>query len=276
MLLLVAFVVVPRGSRHDGDSVLASVTKTRLQRSLATKPAQARAFEDVLGYTRFIRTGTQAKREVALTFDDGPGPYTRQILRILHRHDAPATFFVLGNMVGYRPGLIRRELHQGHAVGGHTFDHPHMASLPAVAQASELDESDSVMASNHLPIPQLFRPPYGSFDADTARLLEQRHRLVVLWSIDTGDYLDPGSDVIAERALEGVMPGSVILMHDAGGDRSETVEALPKILRGLRRRHLEPVTIPEMLVDDPPPRDQSLSDYAQIETETNAPPVVSP
>jgi peptidoglycan/xylan/chitin deacetylase (PgdA/CDA1 family) len=275
-LCLVVIVIVPHGSRHHDTSLVANVKQTRLQRSLATKPAQGRAFENVIGYTRFIRTGSTAKREVALTFDDGPGPYTRHILRILRRNDAPATFFVLGNMVGYRPGVVRKELADGHAVGGHTFDHPRMASLTADAQRTELDALDSALTRNHLPIPQLFRPPYGSFDGDTVQLLEQRHLLMALWSVDTGDYLDPGSDVIAERALDGAAPGAVILMHDAGGNRSETVDALPKILRGLRRRHLEPVTIPELLVDDPPPRNQNLADYGEIETETNAPPVAPP
>ena len=226
----------------------------------------------MLGYTRFIHEGRPNKREVALTFDDGPGPYTDEILRILRRTDTPATFFVLGNMVEERPKLVARELHQGHAVGGHTFDHPHMGMLGLGDQIAEFNDLDQAMEDNHLPRPRLFRPPYASFNADTIELLDHRRLLMVLWSIDTGDYLDPGSEVIAERALDGVGPGSVILMHDAGGDRMETIDALPQIIKGLREQHLEPVTIPQLLISDPPPRDQSLEQLSGIATETEAPP----
>ena len=221
---------------------------TALERSRATRDRQDAALAHVLGYTRFIHEGRPRKRQVALTFDDGPSPYTDQILHILHRHDTPATFFVLGNMVDERPEVVRRELHQGHAVGGHTYDHPHMALLPLGDQIHEFDDLDQAMEDNKLPRPQLFRPPYASFNADTIELLDHRRLLMVLWSIDTGDYLDPGSEVIAERALDGVGPGSVILMHDGGGDRAETIAALPKIIEGLRERHLQPVTIPELLI----------------------------
>ena len=277
-VLALAVLLIPRGSgRDEGDAVLAKSAKpTALEQSLRNRDAQDTALNRVLGYTRFVHEGRPLKREVALTFDDGPGPYTDEILHILHRHDAPATFFVLGNMVGERPELIRKELHQGHAVGGHTYDHPHMGELPFATQIAEFNELADAMADNELPEPRLFRPPYGSFNADTIELLDHRRLLMVLWSIDTGDYLDPGSDVIVDRALDAVEPGSVILLHDAGGDRSETIAALPKILRGLRERDLQPVTIPQLLVDDPPPRDQSLEGLSGIATETDAPPTLPP
>jgi peptidoglycan-N-acetylglucosamine deacetylase len=277
-VLALAVLLIPRGSgRDEGDAVLAKAPRpSALERSIAGRDEQQQALEKVLGYTRFIHEGRPRKREVALTFDDGPGPYTDEILHILRRHDAPATFFVLGNMVGSRPDLIRKEMRQGHAVGGHTFDHPHMGQLALSTQIAEFNQLADAMEENGLAEPRMFRPPYGSFNADTIELLDHRRLLMVLWSIDTGDYLDPGSEVIAERALGGVKPGSVILLHDAGGDRSETVEALPRILHGLRKRHLQPVTIPQLLVDDPPPRDQSLEELSGIATETDAPPTPTP
>lgn len=275
-LLALALLLIPRGSgRDDGGAVLASEPKeTALERSLRTQDRQQEAINDVLSYTRFVHEGRPIERQVALTFDDGPGPYTDEILEILKRFDAPATFFVLGNMVEERPDLVRRELHQGHAVGGHTYDHPRMGELPLGTQISELNGLEQALRDNDLPQPRMFRPPYGSFNADTIELLDHRRELLVLWSIDTGDYLDPGSAVIAERALQ-AKPGSVILMHDAGGDRSETVDALPQILRGLRKRHLEPVTVPQLLIDDPPPADQSLEELSGIATETEAQPTVT-
>ena len=175
--------------------------------------------------------------------------------------------------------LTSEELDQGHAVGAHTFDHAKMGELPPRSQEAQLTRLDYAMSAHHLPDPRLFRPPFGSYDSDTIDLLRDRGMLMVLWSTDTGDYLNPGADVIAERALAGAKPGAVILMHDAGGDRTQTIEALPKILAGLEQRHLTPVTVPELLVDDPPARDQQLGDISdqEISTESAAtapPPVV--
>ena len=121
------------------------------------------------------------------------------------------------------------------------------------------------MSENGLPVPRLFRPPYGSFNDETVSLLDQRSALMVLWSVDTGDYENPGWEVIADRALAEVRPGSVILLHDGGGDRAQTLVALPLILEGLEgRAGLRPVTVPQLLADNPPPRDQSLDRAAGI------------
>jgi peptidoglycan/xylan/chitin deacetylase (PgdA/CDA1 family) len=106
--------------------------------------------------------------------------------------------------------------------------------------------------------PVLFRPPYGSFNAVTLAQLRELHLLMVLWSVDTGDYLEPGVEAIVQRALAGAQPGAIILMHDGGGNRSETIAALPAIIKGLRERGLEPVTVPQLMLDDPPPAGQPL------------------
>lgn len=269
-LLVLAVAAIPRG---DDAPEASAPQPTRhkhvsaLERSIRTREQQQQAVNRVLAYTPFLKQGRPRKREVALTFDDGPGPYTSQILHVLHRHDTPATFFLLGLMFDDFAPLARREVRQGHAVGSHTYDHPHMGELGLGAQIDELNRAEDAIESHGLPRPRLFRPPYGSFNSDTVDLLAHRGNLMVLWSVDTGDYLDPGADVIAQRALDGAEPGAVILMHDAGGDRSQTVEALPKIIRGLERRHLRPVTVPELLLDDPPPRGQSLSATSGISTE---------
>jgi peptidoglycan/xylan/chitin deacetylase (PgdA/CDA1 family) len=108
------------------------------------------------------------------------------------------------------------------------------------------------------PFPRLFRPPFGSFNASTLSLLRGLHMLMVLWSVDTGDYRRPGTKAIVQRALAGARPGAIILLHDAGGDRSQTIAALPLVIRRLRHRHLRLVTIPRLVLDDPPPRGQAL------------------
>jgi peptidoglycan-N-acetylglucosamine deacetylase len=225
---------------------------------------QERALDQVLGYTEFLRAGRPTRRRVALTFDDGPGPYTDEILRILRRHDAPATFFVLGNMLDSFPRTVRMLLREGHAVGSHSFGHPHMGQMSLELQASELRMLEQAMEEHGIPAPRIFRPPYGSFNKRTVEILDQRRSLMVLWSIDSSDYLNPGADLIVERALQGIEPGSVVLLHDGGGDRSQTIAALPRILKGLERRNLQPVTVPELLVGNPPPRRQTLGEAEAV------------
>lgn len=216
------------------------------------------AIDRVLSYTPFFRLGLPRRREVALTFDDGPGPYTPQVLAVLRRTRTPATFFVIGSMLEYFSDSLRAERRAGHSIGNHTESHLAMGGLSGAEQISQLDEQAAKVAAAGGPTQRLFRPPYGSYDPTTLRLLRERKMLMVLWSVDTNDYEDPGVEAIVQSALRGAEPGAIILMHDAGGDRSQTVAALPKIIRGLRRRGLRPVSVPRLLLDDPPPRGQVL------------------
>jgi chitin deacetylase len=105
----------------------------------------------------------------------------------------------------------------------------------------------------------LFRPPYGLWNATTLRLLHKAQMLMVLWTVDTNDYRLPGVAAIVHAAVAGARPGAIILMHDAGGNRSETVAALPQIIRALRARRYELVTVPQLLLDNPAPRNQQIS-----------------
>jgi peptidoglycan/xylan/chitin deacetylase (PgdA/CDA1 family) len=129
-----------------------------------------------------------------------------------------------------------------------------MASLSAHDQYEELFEQIARIELLGGPRPRLFRPPYGSFNATTFRELRKLHLLMVLWSTDTSDYTLPGVRAIVQSALAGAHPGAIILMHDAGGDRSETIAALGAIVSGLHKKGLQPVTIPRLMLDDPPPR----------------------
>jgi peptidoglycan/xylan/chitin deacetylase (PgdA/CDA1 family) len=219
---------------------------------------ERRAINHVLSYTPFIREGRPRKREVALTFDDGPGPYTPQIMKILRHHNVKATFFEVGLMLTSFNRTTTEQVHHGYVVGDHTYNHPHMETLTRGQQRSEIRSTASALRRYGASDPRLFRPPFGSFNQETLDLLRSERMLMVLWSTDTADYADPGADVIAERALAGAHPGAIILLHDAGGDRSQTVAALPKIIHGLRRRNLRPVTIPRLILDDPPPRHQQV------------------
>jgi peptidoglycan/xylan/chitin deacetylase (PgdA/CDA1 family) len=220
--------------------------------------AEERAVDSVLAYTPAVTSGGSKGHELALTFDDGPGPYTQQLVGVLNKYHVHATFFAIGEEERYFSAGTALELHSGDVVGDHTETHPMMASLSAHEQREELVEQIARIELLGGPRPRLFRPPYGSFNATTFHLLHQLHLLMVLWSTDTSDYTLPGVGAIVQSALAGAHPGAIILMHDAGGDRSETIAALPAIIRGLRKRGLEPVTIPRLLLDDPPPHGQPL------------------
>jgi peptidoglycan/xylan/chitin deacetylase (PgdA/CDA1 family) len=103
----------------------------------------------------------------------------------------------------------------------------------------------------------LFRPPYGAFGKKTLAIMRERHTLMVLWSVNPFDYQEPGAKTIAQRAVKGAFPGAIVLMHDAGGyTRAQTVRALPAVIKGLRRRRFKLVTVPRMILDAPPPRQQ--------------------
>jgi len=212
----------------------------------------------VLAYTPFVKEGGDRGRDVALTFDDGPGPYTPEVLDVLERFHVRATFFEIGKMLQYFSSSTVRELRDGDVVGDHTETHPELALLSAHEQHEELFEQMARIELLGGPRPTLFRPPYGSYDATTMRELHALHLLMVLWSVDTEDYLQPGVSAIVERALAGAHPGAIILMHDAGGTRTQTIEALPTIIRELRARGLRLVTVPQLLREDPPPPGQTL------------------
>jgi peptidoglycan-N-acetylglucosamine deacetylase len=134
-----------------------------------------------------------------------------------------------------------------------------MSRLSPAAQRAELLLEASAIGRHGARFPRLFRPPYGMWDAATLKLLRRYRMLMVLWTVDTNDYRRPGVKAIVKAALSGAKPGAIILLHDAGGDRSQTVAALPKIIAGLRRRHYRLVTVPRLLLDNPAPRVQNIA-----------------
>lgn len=222
------------------------------------EPDRARAVRGVLAYTPFVRAGGDRGRDIALTFDDGPGPYTPGLLDVLERFHVKATFFAIGEMERYFSASTVRELRDGDVVGDHTETHPEMARLPADYQHGQLLDQLARIELLGGQRPTLFRPPYGSFDATTMRELRSLHLLMVLWSVDAGDYLRPGVHQIVRQVLAGARPGAIVLLHDAGGDRSQTIAALPSIISKLRARGFHLVTVPRLLADDPPPPGQPL------------------
>jgi len=189
-----------------------------------------------------------APRKVALSFDDGPWPVqTKQVLSILHRMHAPATFFMVGYLVERYPEIVRAVREAGMQIGDHSWDHPINPPLADLSEAGITDEIGKArLALRAAGVkPALFRPPGGSYNeyvVEEARRLGMR---VVTWSVDPQDWR-PGttSKKIVRSVLNHVRPGSIVLMHDGGGNRGATVNALPRIIRGIRKMRLKLVTIP--------------------------------
>jgi peptidoglycan/xylan/chitin deacetylase (PgdA/CDA1 family) len=217
------------------------------------------AITRTLTVTPYVRMAGTEHRELALTFDDGPGPYTTAVLRVLTRTHTPATFFEVGAGDRYFARATAQVVSSGDPIGDHTEDHKAMSHLSSRAQRHQLLEEASKMGDAGVPFPDMFRPPYGLWNRTTLKLLRGYHMLMVLWSVDTDDWERPGVKGIVGAALQGAKPGAIILLHDGGGDRSQTVAALPRIIRALRRRGYRLVTVPRLLLDNPPPRQQDVA-----------------
>lgn len=226
---------------------------------VAESAAERRAINRTLAYTPYVRVAGSQHRELALTFDDGPGPYTQAIVNELVVLHAPATFFEVGIEERYFHSGTADVVAHGFPIGDHTETHAAMSQLSRKQQQRQLLAEASAIGDYGAPFPRLFRPPYGDWNATTLSLLRRYRMLMVLWTVDTSDYQRPGTNVIVSRALAGAKPGAIILLHDAGGDRSETVAALPRIVHGLRARGYRLVTVPKLLLDNPAPHQQNVA-----------------
>ncbi|MGW0229791.1 polysaccharide deacetylase family protein [Actinopolymorpha singaporensis] len=170
---------------------------------------------------------TTGPKVLYLTFDDGPSEWTPKILEVLARHNAKATFFELGQQQKEFPAFVDQVRKAGHTIGNHTFDH---ASLPSRSWSGMQQEIKGGPASKCL------RPPYGATNSDVRSIADELKMRVVLWDVDTRDWTRPGSATIERRAVEGARPGAIVLMHDGGGDRQQTVDALENVLTRLGKQ----------------------------------------
>jgi peptidoglycan/xylan/chitin deacetylase (PgdA/CDA1 family) len=220
--------------------------------------AENAAIDRTLAYTPFVRIAGAQHREVALTFDDGPGPYTPNVLSVLTQQNVPATFFQVGALEKYFHDATSQIVARGYPIGDHTQTHAPMSKLAAGDQKAQLIQEISAMGNFGASFPRLFRPPYGLWNATTLGILRTYRMLMVLWTVDTEDYKQLGVPAIVSTAVSGARPGAIILLHDAGGNRAETVAALPQIITELRARGYQLVTVPRLLLDNPAPADQQL------------------
>ncbi len=196
-----------------------------------TLPPLSEPFAEVLAYHG-------SGRVAYLTFDDGPGPQTGEILDILAAHGIRATFCQVGSRIADFPDTERRIIAGGHTLCNHSWSHPEgLSSAPADVINAEMARTQEVVSGYGVRV-HYFRAPGGDFGAarTTLRQVCQSNRVVPLgWSVDSQDWRKPGPAAIVRNVLDEVAPGSVILMHDAGGaDRNQTIAALPDVISGLQ------------------------------------------
>jgi peptidoglycan-N-acetylglucosamine deacetylase len=188
-------------------------------------------------------------KAVALTFDDGPSPTnTQRVLKVLNRFGVKATFFVIGRPASFHPDLVQAELTSGMEVGNHSWSHPYRT--PFSSFTSRVIRAEITKAQQELlslgASSGLFRPPGGAYSSKVIDIAKAADTRLVLWSVDPKDW-ERGSTAheIAHAVLSKVGPGSIVILHDGGGDRSATIAALPAIIKGIRARGLQLVTVGE-------------------------------
>jgi peptidoglycan/xylan/chitin deacetylase (PgdA/CDA1 family) len=194
-----------------------------------------------------VHTG---RKLIALTFDDGPnGAYTDAVLATLQRHHVHATFFVVGSNVAADPSRVRREAAAGHAIGNHSWNHPQLTDLDDAAVRSQLTRTSDAIQSAIGRRPDFFRAPYGARSTRVDDIARRTGMRDVLWDVDTVDWSRPGTKSIGDTAIHDAHSGSIILMHDGGGNRQQTVDALDRVITTLQSQGYQFVTVPELVAN---------------------------
>jgi peptidoglycan/xylan/chitin deacetylase (PgdA/CDA1 family) len=191
--------------------------------------------------SNYVRT---RQKVVALTFDDGPHPLTTALLLdTLRRHHARATFFVVGTKAREAPGLLRRMIADGDEVENHTYTHDNLDHLSSGEILKEVQYADRDIEAVTGSRPKFVRPPGGEYDIRSVSVFSKLKRTFGLWSVNPGDWEKPPPGRIIRDVLRQVRPGTIVLLHD---DALNTVEALPRILEGLRREGYRFVTVNDL------------------------------
>ena len=183
---------------------------------------------------------TTGNKVIALTFDDGPGPYTAHLLDILDQYGAKATFFLIGSKVSGQASVVRSIQARGHQLGNHSWSHPELPKLSVDQIAGEIDRTNEAIRQATGVKPSILRPPYGAVNGVVLEQLRLRNMSSILWSVDTRDWADRNSQIVCSRAVAGARPGAVILMHDI---HQTSVNAVPCILSSLKQQGYSFVTI---------------------------------
>jgi peptidoglycan-N-acetylglucosamine deacetylase len=190
-----------------------------------------------------LSNASRSRRVVALTFDDGPSSYTSQMLDVLKENKVHGTFFLIGQQISERAKVLRRALAEGNALGNHSWNHSNLSG----GAGGQLSSTQAAIKRATGYTPCVFRPPYG---ATSSLLVSQARSLglaTIIWDVDPRDWARPGSGAIVSNVLGNTRPGSIILSHDGGGPRDQTVSAYRTIIPALKRRGYRFATLPELL-----------------------------
>jgi peptidoglycan/xylan/chitin deacetylase (PgdA/CDA1 family) len=193
------------------------------------------------GSAGLVTNGPRDRKVVALTFDDGPSEYTPGFLQVLREEGVHGTFFEVGQEMGGREDVMRQILAEGNEIGDHTMNHVEYPGYSQIAGARSL-----IASITHF-TPCLFRPPGGGVDSSVIATAGSLGMRTVNWDVDPRDWSTPGTGAIYANIVSHAQPGSIILMHDGGGPRGETLAALPQIIDTLRARGYGFETVTQLL-----------------------------
>jgi peptidoglycan/xylan/chitin deacetylase (PgdA/CDA1 family) len=193
------------------------------------------------GGARFVTHGPRGRKRIAIGFDDGPSDYTTGVLRVLRRFDAHATFFEIGQETAGRAAVMKKILAQGNEIGNHSLHHE------ADPSSESLQETNRLIRQATGFEPCDFRPPDGAVNGSLIERAHAENMVTVNWEVDPRDWATPGASAIASNVIHNAHNGSIVVMHDGGGNRSETIAALPAILSHFEHRGYEFVPVEELL-----------------------------
>lgn len=251
-----AVVKVPAKSTVAAAATLSSVSPNASPKpspSLAPASTGSMAPPQFQGKSIDLVTVAPGNKVAALTFDDGPWPNnTEKILDILSQENIKATFYWVGRAVQNSPDIAKKVVAQGHAIGNHTWRHPQV-NLDEITAAEEIANTAKVIYDKTGVKTNLFRPPGGNIYGQLVPYAKRQKYSVNMWDVESADYYASASEIV-RNVVKSTKPGSIILLHDGGGDRKRTIQALPLIILQLKEQGYSFVTVPELMAMQAPPK----------------------
>ena len=190
-----------------------------------------------------------SQKAVAITFDDGPNPiYTPQVLEIFANVEGKATFFMIGEQMEKNPEVVKEVAEQGHEIGNHTFSHPKLSELTPADCLAEMERNEQIIRELTGQSPVVFRPPYLDYNHDTISIVESKgYSMIGALNLEAQDWEQPGVEHILSASRKSVRNGSILIFHDGYGDRSQTIQAVKKLVSELKSQGYQLLTVSELL-----------------------------
>lgn len=249
----------PSPSPSDDENISITISPTPDEPSVTTSPPPSEPVPDDSPTTtkpfdptppkgtgkviREIPSSPEGMKLIALTFDDGPGAYTDDILKVLLDKNAAATFFVVGTEVKRHPEMVKKLVKSGMSVQSHSYAHGDLTSMSDAQILADLELSKKIIVDAGGVEPTCIRPPYGYHNERVNKLAGESDMNVLSWNIDPKDWSRPGYKVIRDNTVSAAMPDGIVVLHDGGGNREQTLKALPGIIDRLHEQGYQFVTV---------------------------------